>query len=300
MGIPFATFPSFIFFNRDLFDEAGAPYPPQEFGATYTDWNGEERAWDFETFRDLAMYMTVDAAGNDASMAEFDPETVEQWGYVSQWNEARGHANIFGNGILVDAEGNAQIPDAWAQGWNWHYNGIWQDHFIPNASQIGSDLLAAGNPFSSGRVAMAHTHLWYTCCVDSALVANWDIGVVPSNGDSTVAKLHGDTFRLLSGSENPEAAFEVMTYLLGEASPELLQVYGGMPAREADQPSFFATLDERFPQGVNWDVAVASLAYADSPSHEANLPNYIVARDRIGAFQTLYEGNRRKLSAWKC
>ncbi|MFZ4816642.1 MAG: sugar ABC transporter substrate-binding protein, partial [Phototrophicaceae bacterium] len=110
----------------------------------------------------------------------------------------------------------------------------------------------------------------------------------------------GDTFRLLSGSENPEAAFEVMTYLLGEASPELLQVYGGMPAREADQPSFFATLDERFPQGVNWDVAVASLAYADSPSHEANLPNYIVARDRIGAFQTLYEGNRRKLSAWKC
>jgi len=72
-----------------------------------------------------------------------------------------------------------------------------------------------------------------------------------------------------------------MTYLLGEASAELLVIYGGMPAREADQDAFFATLDERFPQGVNWDIAKASYANASSPSAEAYIPNYLKAREYI-------------------
>ncbi|MCP4360459.1 MAG: hypothetical protein GY796_20815, partial [Chloroflexi bacterium] len=33
LGLPFAVFPSFVFVNLDLFDEAGLPYPPQEYGA---------------------------------------------------------------------------------------------------------------------------------------------------------------------------------------------------------------------------------------------------------------------------
>jgi multiple sugar transport system substrate-binding protein len=35
VGLPLATFPSMLWFNRDLFDEAGLNYPPQEFGAPY-------------------------------------------------------------------------------------------------------------------------------------------------------------------------------------------------------------------------------------------------------------------------
>ena len=44
IGIPFAVYPSFIYFNKDLFDEAGLPYPPQHFGDTY---QGKE--WNFDT-----------------------------------------------------------------------------------------------------------------------------------------------------------------------------------------------------------------------------------------------------------
>jgi multiple sugar transport system substrate-binding protein len=36
-GIPFAVFPSVIYFNRDLFDEAGLDYPPQAYGEPYAD-----------------------------------------------------------------------------------------------------------------------------------------------------------------------------------------------------------------------------------------------------------------------
>jgi multiple sugar transport system substrate-binding protein len=60
-----------------------------------------------------------------------------------------------------------------------------------------------------------------------------------------------------------------------------------MPARESDQAEFFARLDERYTQGVNWDVVRQGLNYADNPSHEAWMPNYLKARDRITSFSTL-------------
>jgi multiple sugar transport system substrate-binding protein len=287
VGLPFATFPSFLYYRPGLFDEAGLNYPPAEYGAPYVMPDGSEVEWNFETLREVGMMLTVDANGNDATMEEFDPESVEQWGFVSQWNEPRGHSSLFGANIIVDENGDAVLPQAWTDAFNWFYNGIWEDHFIPNAAQVGSDLLAAGNAFSSGRVAMGATHLWYTCCVGDA--NDWDIAALPSHNGVVTAKLHGDSFRILNSTQHPEEAFEVLTYLIGEASPTLLAVYGGMPVNEADQPAFFAGLDERFPQGVNWDVAVASLAFADSPNHEYNMPNYLKAKDRIGAFQTLYE-----------
>ena len=35
IGLPFGIFPSFIYVNYDLFDEAGLEYPPQEYGVPY-------------------------------------------------------------------------------------------------------------------------------------------------------------------------------------------------------------------------------------------------------------------------
>jgi multiple sugar transport system substrate-binding protein len=289
IGLPFATFPTSIYFRRDLFDEAGLNYPPQVYGEPYVMPDGTEVEWTMDTLREVAMMLTVDSNGADATEDDFDAESIDQWGFISQWNEPRGISTMFGASSLVADDGNAQLPQAWVDAFNWYYNGMWTDHFIPTASQDGSDLLASGNAFSSGRVAMAHTHLWYTCCVGT--INTWDMAVMPSHNGETTAKLHGDTFRILNTTQNPEAAFEVLTYLLGDAAPTLLQVYGGMPARAEQTEAFFAALDETFPQGVNWQVAVDSLAYADSPNHEYNMPNYLKAKDRIGAFQTFYGGD---------
>ncbi|MCS6909844.1 MAG: extracellular solute-binding protein [Anaerolineales bacterium] len=280
VGIPFAVFPSFIFYNRDLFDEAGLPYPPHKFGEKY---DGKE--WNIETLTELAMKLTVDKNGNDATSPDFDPENIVQFGYHTQWTDPRGEATLFGAGSVYD-NGKAVIPDHWRAAWKWYYDGIWNKHFIPSDAYTGSDLLAAGNPFSSGNLAMAHVHLWYTCCLGD--VKNWDIAVVPSYQGKYTAKLHADTFRILKSTRHPDEAFEVLTYLMGEAAPQLLQVYGGMPARKSEQEAFFKALDARYPQGVDWQVAIDSLSYPDNPSHEADMPNFLIANDRIGAFQTLY------------
>lgn len=277
-------FPSEVWYNRDLFDEAGLAYPPHTYGDQY-----EGADWDFDAVANLAMQLTVDGNGVNAASADFDAENIVQWGWITQWTDSRGEATLFGAASPYDeATGKAVIPDAWREAWHWYYDGIWEQHFIPNDTHVSSDLLG-GNPFASGNLAMAHVHTWYACCVAGAgAVDNWDWAVVPSYKGVTTAKLHADTFRIMNTSQHPEEAFEVLTFLLGEASPELLLTYGGMPARQSQQDAFFAALDEKFPQGVDWNVGVQGLSYPDNPNHEGWMPNVLLANDKFGAFQQKY------------
>lgn len=283
VSLPFAVYPSFIYYNKDLFDEAGLPYPPAQYGEKY---QGEN--WDIAALEKLALQLTVDANGNDANSPDFDPENIIQWGFVQQWTDPRGQATLFGASSFVGADGKtAVLPDNWRAAFKWYYDGMWTKHFIPTGQQVSSDLLAAGNPFNSGNVAMAYCHLWYTCCLGD--VKNWDLAAAPSYNGKVTAKLHVDSFRILKATKHPQEAFQVLSYLIGEGAPDLLLVYGAMPARKSLQENFFKGLAEKYPFVENWDVAVASLAYPDNPSHESNMPNFAKADDRIKAFQTLYE-----------
>jgi multiple sugar transport system substrate-binding protein len=290
MGLPLATFPSILYFNRDLFDEAGLEYPPQEFGAPYV-LDGEEVEWNWETLAEVAKFLTVDANGYDASEAEFDPDNIVQFGYINQWNDARNEMSIFGAHDMYDADtGEFSLPENFREATHWVYNAVWNEHFIPNSVYEGSELLqGGGGAFSSGNVAMARTHLWYTCCLGDQ--QNWDLAYLPTYQGNYLSTLHADTFRVLSSTRNPEETFLALTYLVGEGSLQLLNVYGGMPAREDDRDAFFAGLDERYPQGVDWSIAMESLNYPDIPNHESWFPNYNQGQTRFGDFQSLLKSN---------
>jgi multiple sugar transport system substrate-binding protein len=272
IGIPMAVYSSFIYFNKDLFDEAELPYPPQAVGEQY-----EGKDWNWATVRDLAMQLTVDGEGNDATSGDFDADDVVQWGFDAQFteNDARAWSTIFGgSGSAVADDGTtAQWPDNWRTGLQYMYDGIWSDHFIPNQTQVQS--LAEGNTFNSGRIAMDVVHQWYVCCV--AEVPNWDIAVLPVGPDGNItSKLHADTIGIMDTTANPDAAFEALTYLA--ASPELVTTWGAMPAVTSQRAAFFAGLDERFaPLEIAWDVSSLMLQYPDNPSHEAFMPNFAEA-----------------------
>ncbi len=292
LGIPFAIFPSFIIYNQDLFDEAGLPYPPTEYGQPYVDENGVEKEWNMDTLREVAMKLTVDANGNDATSEEFDNTQIVQFGFMNQWTDPRGIGTFFGSGSLVDDNGNAQIPANWETAWEWTYKGWWQDYFIPNGPYGGADFLqGAGGPFSSGNLAMIHMHMWYVAPWALGDVGfDWNLAATPSYNGVVTSKMHADTFGILKGSKNPDAAFEVLTYMLSpETSAKLLNVYGGMPARLSMQGDYFATYSEtNFPgKSINWDVVVASMAYADNPNHESFMPSFQETTDRYNEYWNL-------------
>ncbi len=287
IGLPFASYPSMVYYQRDAFDEAGLNYPPHQFGEKYVWEDGTEAEWNFETLRQVAMRLTIDTNGNDATSPDFDPNNIVQYGYEPQYQDTRAAGSYFGAGTLVAEDGKTvQIPSAWADSWKWIYTGIWTDHFIMNDAVRQTEEMATGNPFDSGRVAMAITHLWYTCCLAEA-GENWDLAFVPSYNGATTSNFNADTFRITEGSQHPEEAFEVMTYLIGPASMQLLGIYGGMPARIADQPAYLESLKEQFPWDVDWQVVIDSFAYPDIPSFESYMPSYNEAVDRTNTFWSL-------------
>lgn len=276
IGLPFAVFPSFIIYNADLFDEAGIPYPPRNYGDPYVDWNGEEREWNMDTLRDLAMIMTVDAAGNDATMDAFNPDNIVQFGFGPQWTDIRGRLTLFGAGNFIDESGSAVVPDHWREGLLWYQRAMWEDYFIPNGIYGGADFMGGGNWFDGGNLAMVYIHLWYLpCCTWGLENAVYQLAPVPSHNGVTTAKMHGDTFSIMSTTANPEAAFAVLTYLIGDKAEQLATLYGGMPARLSLQGTYFDTISQNPPlagRDLYWDIVVAGMSYADNPSHEGGLP----------------------------
>lgn len=282
IGLPFAIFPYFLIYNVDLFDEAGIPYPPRHYGEPYVDWNGEERPWDMDTLRDVAMVLTVDSEGNDATMDEFNPDDIVQFGYGTQYTDLRGRLTMFGAGSFIDDEGNAQVPEHWREGLEWYQQAMWEDYFYPNGVYGGADLLGAGNWFESGNIGMIGIHLWYLPCCTWGLEDEYQLAPAPSYNGVVTAKMHGDTFSIMETTDHPEEAFTVLAYLLGDKAEELATLYGGMPARLSLQDDYFDTISQNDPlagRDLYWDLVVDGMAYADNPSHEGPLPNLAEAED---------------------
>jgi multiple sugar transport system substrate-binding protein len=287
IGLPFAVYPSFLFYNQALFDEANLPYPPTKVGDTY-----DGKPWDVAALRALAMKLTVDSNGNDATSSSFDATKVVQWGFDSQYqdNNTRAETSFFGAGLPVAADGKtAQIPAAITAGAKWFNDGVWTDHFIPNANQIASDLLAQGSEFASGNLAMNIGHTWFTCCVTPAKAKPFKFGfaVLPTVNGTITSALHTDTFSILKTTRVPDAAFKALTAMV--ASPELLTTYGAMPADASKQQAWFDSIDAGFPGiTLDWSIPQAMLAYPDIPNHQAYVPNYAEARAAFQAFYSKY------------
>jgi multiple sugar transport system substrate-binding protein len=288
VGLPFAVYPSFIFYNKDLFDEAGLPTPPTKVGDQY-----DGKPWDLDALRTLAMKLTVDKNGKDATSADFDANNIVQWGFDSQYMDnfnARAETAFFGAGSLVGADGKAVVPDYIAQGEKWYNAGVWTDHFIPTANQVASDLLGAGSEFASGNLAIDEGHTWFTCCVTPPSPKKpfkFGFAVQPTVNGKITSPLHADTFSILKTTKVPDAAFKALTAMV--ASSDLLTAYGAMPADQTKQQAWFDSINANFPgMNLNWDVAKAMLAYPDIPNHQSWVPDYAKVRSAMQAFGNNY------------
>ena len=290
LGLPYAIYPSMIFYQKSMFDEAGLAYPPKKVGEKYKWPDGTEEEWNYATLEKLSMKLTVDENGKTADQAGFDPKKIVQYGFIWQGHDdARAIGSYFGAGSLVGSDGEtAQIPPEWDAAWKWTYDSIWKYHFQPDYALYQSETWGASNPFDSGKIAMGITFLWYTCCMDNA-GSSWDIAVVPSYNGKTTANLNADTFRIFKASKHPDEAFEVLKFLIGDSqqAKDLLIAYGAFPARISLQTSFIDELNKKFTQKPDWQVALDLVAYPDNPSFEAYFPNYNEALNRSRTFYNL-------------
>lgn len=310
VGLPFAVFPAMTFFQKKMFDEAGLNYPPTKYGEKYKLPDGAEVPWDWNTLAEIGRYLTVDAngeaavtyaAGKFTKNDKFDKTKIVQYGFQPNFLVAYTFAGFWEAAPAYKEEGGkyvANIPDNWKAAWEYWWNGIFGDApFIPSNTVYQAPDFGAGNPFNSGKVAMAVTHLWYTCCVADA-GKDWEFGALPANPND--GKVHGrvdaDTFRILKSTKNPDAAFEVLTYLVGKGNEKLnigtkdkASAYGALPGRTSYQDAWLKAKAEQFPWVKNWDVVKAGLSYPDTPSSESWRPNFNEAWARGDVFGNLIQ-----------
>lgn len=289
-GIPFAIYPSALFYKKSHFADAGLNEPPHKYGDPYVMPDGTQKEWNYDTVREVAMLLTYDKNGKDATSPDFDPAHIVQWGFEPQRDDLRQTGAYWGPGRLVSDDGTtAQIPAAWAAAWHWFYNGMHVDHFAMTGQQFQSpDFNPSDYPFFTGNVSMSANYLWSTYGIGDA-GNDVDLAALPSYNGTVTAAFNADTFRILKASKHPHEAFIVMSYLLNEGAPRLLGTYGGMPAREADREAFFTTMNGSFEQQIDWQVAVDAIPLADDPNFESPMPNYNEAFDVLNGFGSTWQ-----------
>jgi len=234
----------------------------------------------------------------DATQDGFDATQIVQVGYNPQWQSIQSIGTFYGGAALVYSgteKGSyvSTIPDSWKEAFQWYYDGMWGDQpYIANGALAGSPEFGAGNVFNSGKAAMGLTQTWYTCCLGDFAKAGGDfqLGIQPigSNGEVS-GRVDADTFRIWKGTKNPDAAFEVLAYLITTGADKLLPVYGAMPAVASKTEAFFAAKSEQYPlvTDESWNVFTQGLAYPDAPTSEQYQPNGIKANARWGTFLSL-------------
>jgi multiple sugar transport system substrate-binding protein len=315
VAIPFAIYPSSLYYLRDAFAEIGLAEPPHKYGEQYTVTgaagaaafgvaDGTQVPWNYDTLHTLAELLTVDVNGNDATSPDFDPTQIVTYGFEPQRDDMRGLGAYWGAGALAGGPDGmtVQIPAPWATAWKFFYNGIWTDHIMMDYSTYqNTDINPQGYPFCSGKAAMAENFLWSNYCTGGA-GDNWDIAAIPENNGTATAAFNADTFRIMKNTKHANEAFQVLAYLLsGDVANTLLQTYGAMPAREEQQQAFFDELSAGLTDAngdpitlqkpIDWQVAIDSVQYADNPNFESPMPAYNESLDLINTYGTRWQSD---------
>ena len=289
-ALPFGIYPSMVFYNKDAFDAAGLPYPPHAYG---------DESWTYDKVREYAMKLTLDKQGNDANSSAFDPEQIAQWGYDDSWTDMRNYLSEWGApgvGLVTTQDMKTAIvnQEEWVTGLQWLNDGIWKDHFIPDAAgQATYGNVGGGDPFSSGLVSMFLTHTWYMPEGLTGVNFEYDIAPVPvAPSGMQIVRSDVDGFAIVKGSDEQAAAWEFISWLVQpEQIVDVCGVYGCLPPIKAVESEFRGIMESKWP-GLDYDVIYNGLNHLDNPHSDA----YVVAQQKIGeamnnALGVVYSGD---------
>lgn len=229
-----------LFYNKDMFDEAGIAYPTAD--------------WTYDDLRVAAKDLTIDKNGDG---------TMDQWGFSSDlwdmeliWSEAIWS---WGGEVINPEHTKTLIGEPAAlEAWQYFYDLMFTDMSMPDGNtvgQYGEDL------FQAGIVAMTTIGHW-TVPGYATVEFKWDVApmpISPTGGRATSVNSAG--FVVGKESKNPDAAWEFIKYCLSETGQTRLTELGlAIPVLEsvANSPVFL----EQSMVDINQQVFLDSLDFA--------------------------------------
>lgn len=196
-----------VYYNADIFEQEGIE-PPS---------NDPAKAWDWDTFLDVARRLTLDKNGNHPGEAGFDPENIERFGCDIS-NYRLHHASfIESNGghyfdpetnlLALDSPEAVEAMQAMADLRLSHYVAPYTSTF----EQLGMD---ASQMLESGRLAML---------VDGSWALSWLYKINAKLGTATLPKMktpatgmNAHLHSILKGSQQLDGSFKWLKFLATE------------------------------------------------------------------------------------
>ena len=181
---------NFLFYNKQLFDDAGVRPPPGRW----------EQPWSFSEFLDTAKALTKRGRWG----------RVSQWGYVDSW-VASYSAGLFGMNNGVPWSTPRMNPthfnfdnDVFLEGVQFYADLANKHEVAPTASETQS--MSTMDLFSSGRAAMAQGGHWRYQTVDRAKGLDFDVTVLPTGPKGRAARSNIGTTGLAIAEQSPQTA----------------------------------------------------------------------------------------------
>ena len=184
-----------LFYNRDLFDEYRVDYP--------------DSSWTHDDYLTAMRQLTDDRDGDGR---------IDQWGSMIDitWDRLQMYANAWG-GHFVDPDNPTLCtmgqPETMAA-MQWIHDRMWEDKVM--ATFLDVNKMDTRTAFSAGRLAMVEDGSW--ALKDILKDARFQIGVAPMPAGPVrrVTLASTDGFGIYAGTKHPEAAWELMKFLISK------------------------------------------------------------------------------------
>lgn len=217
-----------VFYNKDLFDAKGVPYPTNDMT--------------FEQYDELARQMTDTTFGSQV--------------YGAHYHTWRSAVQLFG--VL---DGQHTILDGEYSAFQPYYEMVLKqedDNVCRKYTDLKTEGLHYSAAFSGGDVAMLNMGSWFIATMisnlqsgeyDSSLCGNWGIVKYPHaegvEAGSTLGTITG--LSVTTVSDTPDAAWEFVKWVSGEEGAAVMASSGNFPAIMTDEVKDMIAGLEGFP-----------------------------------------------------
>lgn len=198
-GVPFAWVGSVMYYNKDLFDKYGVPYPRPD--------------WTWNEFLEAAKKLTIDENGDGK---------IDIWGYAFFSRYAVFDGWILQNdGDYLDRENMRWDPDDNAKETiRFLYDLVHVHHVSPHPKDYDLDKKKIKILFSQGKAAMISEGSWNIKFMREDIPANfnWDINYFPRGPHWKENVMHAwaDGLAISANSKHPQEAWEFIKFLINE------------------------------------------------------------------------------------
>lgn len=187
-----------LFYNRDLFDQAGVAYP--------------DESWTWDTYLQAARKLTIRSA---------DPSQTRYGCAIDFWG-SRVYPWIWGNGgQVIDLQSRSCVVDSPAAQQALQFLvDLNRKHGV--AAPISqADHRETKEMFKAGRVAMFMSGAWDVQVLKTSTTLNWDVAPLPK-GKVRTTLLGTENYAISAKTKNPQAAWQLMSFLLGKKNQAVM------------------------------------------------------------------------------